>query len=49
MRPFVHDLGYAKKTSNEKARRLLSWKPGNPRDAIVVAARSIVERHSTGR
>jgi nucleoside-diphosphate-sugar epimerase len=47
MRPFVHDLGYAKNTSNEKARRLLGWRPGDPRDAIVAAARSIVERRLT--
>lgn len=44
MRPFVSDLGYAKKTSNDKARRLLGWAPREPREAIVAAARSLVGR-----
>ncbi len=42
MRPFVPDLGYAKKTSNEKARRVLGWTPREPREAIVAAATSMV-------
>jgi nucleoside-diphosphate-sugar epimerase len=44
MRPFVADLGYAKKTSNDKARRVLGWSPREPREAIVAAARSLVGR-----
>jgi nucleoside-diphosphate-sugar epimerase len=42
LRPFIHDLGYAKKTSNEKARRLLDWRPRDAREAIVAAAKSMV-------
>jgi nucleoside-diphosphate-sugar epimerase len=45
MRPFIHDLGYAKNTSNEKARRLLGWKPSDAHQAIVAAARSLVRQH----
>jgi nucleoside-diphosphate-sugar epimerase len=41
IRPFVSDLGYAKKISNDKARRLLEWKPREPREAIVAAAKSM--------
>jgi nucleoside-diphosphate-sugar epimerase len=44
MRPFVPDLGYAKKTSNDKARRVLGWTPREPREAIVAAAASMVAR-----
>jgi nucleoside-diphosphate-sugar epimerase len=44
MRPFVPDLGYAKKTSNDKARRVLGWTPREPREAIVAAATSLVAR-----
>ncbi|RRN62810.1 aldehyde reductase [Caulobacter sp. 602-1] len=44
MRPFVADLGYAKKTSNDKARRVLGWTPRDPREAIVAAAASLVGR-----
>ena len=42
LRPFVRDLGYAKQTSNEKARRMLGWNPKAPRVAIVDAARSML-------
>ncbi|MGV1009915.1 MAG: hypothetical protein ACOYBY_15090 [Dermatophilaceae bacterium] len=38
----VPDLGYSKKTSNEKARRLVHWSPRDPREAIASAARSMV-------
>lgn len=38
----VPDLGYSKKTSNEKARRLLHWSPRDPREAIASAARSMI-------
>lgn len=44
MRSFVSDLGYAKKTSNDKARRVLGWTPREPREAIVAAATSMVGR-----
>jgi nucleoside-diphosphate-sugar epimerase len=42
IRPFIPDLGYAKKTSNEKARRLLDWRPRDAQEAIVAAAKSMV-------
>lgn len=44
VRPIVTDLGYAKKTSNEKARRVLQWVPRAPREAIAAAAHSMVEK-----
>lgn len=44
LRPFVPDLGYAKKTSNQKARRLLDWAPGTAHEAIVAAARSMLKK-----
>lgn len=44
LRPFVRDLGYAKQTSNEKARKLLGWNPRAPRAAIVDAAKSMLNR-----
>ncbi|WEK02976.1 MAG: NAD-dependent epimerase/dehydratase family protein [Candidatus Devosia phytovorans] len=44
MRAIVPDLGYAKKTSNEKARHLLGWTPRDPRQAIVDAGRSMLDR-----
>jgi nucleoside-diphosphate-sugar epimerase len=44
IRPFVPDLGYAKTTSNEKARRVLGWTARDPREAIVAAAQSMVRK-----
>ena len=44
IRSIAPDLGYAKKTSNEKARRLLGWTPRPPEDAIVAAAESMVDK-----
>lgn len=44
MRPFVPDLGYAKRTSNGKARRVLGWTPREPHEAIVAAATSMMGR-----
>ena len=41
-RAIVPDLGYSKKTSNEKARRVLGWTPRDPKEAIVAAAESMV-------
>jgi len=38
------DLDYAKKTSNEKARRVLGWTPRDPREAIASAAESMVAK-----
>lgn len=44
VRPFLPDLGYAKKTSNEKARRMLGWTPRAAHEAIASAARSLLSR-----
>jgi nucleoside-diphosphate-sugar epimerase len=44
LRLSVPDLGYAKKTSNEKAQALLDWTPRDPREAIVAAARSMARK-----
>jgi len=44
LRPFVPDLGYAKGTSNEKARRILGWTLRHPQEAIVSAAKSMVRK-----
>lgn len=44
IRPYVPDLGYAKKTSNEKARRVLGWTSRPPREAILAAANSMVAK-----
>lgn len=41
-RTIVPDLGRAKKTSNEKARRVLGWTPRDPHEAILAAAKSMV-------
>ena len=44
-RGIVPDLGYAKMTSNEKARRVLGWTPRDPKEAIVAAAESMVAQN----
>jgi nucleoside-diphosphate-sugar epimerase len=44
-REIVPDLGYAKQTSNEKARRVLGWTPRDPKEAIVAAAESMVAKN----
>jgi nucleoside-diphosphate-sugar epimerase len=44
LREVAPDLGYAKRTSNEKARRLLGWSPRSVEDAIVSAAESMVRK-----
>lgn len=36
------DLGYAKRTSNESARRVLGWQPRDPELAVVTAGESMV-------
>ncbi|WP_113700020.1 SDR family oxidoreductase [Nonomuraea lactucae] len=43
-RSIAPDLGYAKKTSNEKARRVLGWTSRDPEEAIVAAAESMVKK-----
>ena len=43
LRSVAPDVGYAKRTSNEKARTVLGWAPRAPRDAVVAAAESMVE------
>lgn len=44
IRSIVQDLGYTKRTSNSKARRLLDWTPRDPREAIRAAATSMVAK-----
>lgn len=44
LRGIAPDLGYAKRTSNEKARRVLGWTPRDPHEAIVAAAESMVRK-----
>jgi nucleoside-diphosphate-sugar epimerase len=44
LRSSVPDLGYAKKTSNEKAQALLDWAPRDPREAIIAAATSMARK-----
>lgn len=44
VRPFLHDLGYAKKTSNSKAREWLGWTPRDAHEAIAAAAESMVSK-----
>ncbi|ROS75641.1 nucleoside-diphosphate-sugar epimerase [Curtobacterium sp. PhB130] len=47
-RASVPDLGYAKRTSNERARTVLGWTPRDPKDAITAAAESMVARGLVG-
>ncbi|TCK26860.1 NAD-dependent epimerase/dehydratase family protein [Pseudonocardia endophytica] len=47
-RPVVGDLGYAKKVSDSKARRVLGWAPRPSVDAIVAAGESMVRRGLAG-
>jgi nucleoside-diphosphate-sugar epimerase len=47
-RAFVPDLVYLKKTSNEEAQRILGWAPRAPGEAIVAAAKSMVDRRLSG-
>ncbi|MFD5624906.1 SDR family oxidoreductase [Streptomyces sp. NPDC127072] len=44
LRAIVPDLGYAKRTSNEKARRVLGWTPRDPEEAVIAAAESLVKK-----
>ena len=43
-RPTVPDLGYRKRISNEKARRVLGWEPRPSEGAIVAAGESMVRK-----
>jgi nucleoside-diphosphate-sugar epimerase len=43
VRGVLPELGKHKNASNEKARRLLSWSPRPPREAILATARSLSE------
>jgi nucleoside-diphosphate-sugar epimerase len=45
LRSVTDDLGYARRFSTDKARRILRWDPRPSRDAVAAAARSMVERH----
>lgn len=47
-RAMVPDLGYAKRTSNERARTVLGWTPRDSREAITAAAESLVARGLVG-
>lgn len=44
-RMIAPDLGYAKKTSNDKARQVLGWTPRDPHEAIIAAAESMVRKN----
>jgi nucleoside-diphosphate-sugar epimerase len=44
LRLSIPDISYTKKTSNEKARRVLGWAPRDPREAIVAAAKSMAKK-----
>jgi nucleoside-diphosphate-sugar epimerase len=43
-RPIVPDLDYAKKVSNDKARRVLGWEPRQADEAIIAAAQSMISK-----
>ncbi|THG29361.1 SDR family oxidoreductase [Naasia lichenicola] len=43
-RSVLPDLGYRKRTSNEKARRVLGWSARDPHEAIAAAATSMVTK-----
>ncbi|UOZ06027.1 aldehyde reductase [Amycolatopsis sp. WQ 127309] len=45
MRHIAPDLGYARKTSNTKAREVLGWVPRSPEEAIVAAAETLVAKN----
>ncbi len=44
LREVRHDLGYARRTSNAKAREILGWVPRDPHEAVVAAAESLVRK-----
>jgi hypothetical protein len=43
-RAILPDLGYAKQTSNDKARHLLGWTPRDPAEAVTSAAETMVKK-----
>jgi nucleoside-diphosphate-sugar epimerase len=43
-RSVVPDLGFARKPSSEKARRVLGWQPRKPEEAIIATAESLVRK-----
>jgi nucleoside-diphosphate-sugar epimerase len=43
VRGVVPELGTRKNASKEKARRVLGWVPRSPREAVLAAARSLLE------
>lgn len=43
VRLFLPDLGKRKNATNEKARRLLGWAPRSSQEAVVAAAKSLVQ------
>ena len=47
MGKIVADLGYAKKTSNAMARRVLRWTPRDPHESVVAAAESHGQQRSS--
>jgi nucleoside-diphosphate-sugar epimerase len=44
LRAVAPDLGYARRVSSERARRVLGWQARDPEEAIVAAGRSMVDR-----
>jgi nucleoside-diphosphate-sugar epimerase len=44
LRHIAPDLGYARKTSNAKARTVLGWAPRDPGSAVIAAARSLIAK-----
>jgi nucleoside-diphosphate-sugar epimerase len=43
-RSVVPDLGFARKASSEKARRVLGWKPRKPEEAVIATGESLVKK-----
>ena len=43
-RPLVPDLGYARRVSSDKARRVLGWTPRSAEDAVVAAGESMLRK-----
>jgi len=43
VRQVVPELGTTKNASNEKARRVLDWKPRSAEDALVASAESLIK------
>ena len=44
LRPFVPDLGFARKMTSTKAHVVLGWQPRNPEDAILATAQSLIKK-----